>query len=288
MFNLRAELERLPNEPLLHPDTQASLSSKPEAQQFDPLIHYRYRDDYNTPDFKNEIHRELGPEQAEDTHILSMPTRFSQGPREILGNEVDVTRLFHRLISGPIMEALDHFNVTERAQTGPIGNTHIRTGDEVILAVEHKRPLMIKEEWSQPDNDGFATRNKLSRELRMYAFQYRCPHICLFDGKKMVFIRFRAPQQGYYGLRLTLRVIFYLMLREGIARARAMRSPQVILDGWQRSFRWYDGKPHWRKQNQQATWDPPAGYARDWDRTVQRWFWKRNDGSFVTWDTRAV
>ena len=87
---------------------------------------------------------------------------------------------------------------------------------------------------------------------------------------------------------VTVLYAFYLMLREGVNRVRALQAPQgLILDGYRRSFRWWDGKPCWTPVNGGAkTWDHPRGYVRQYDGQSRRWFWRKLSIGPATWDTK--
>ncbi len=50
-----------------------------------------------------------------------------------------------------------------------------------------------------------------------------------------------GAQEGPNNRRVTLLYVFYLVTREGLARARANTAPQVSLGGYQRDFRYFDG-----------------------------------------------
>ena len=93
-----------------------------------------------------------------------------------------------------------------------------------------------------------------------------------------------GAQEGLNNRRVTLLYVFYLIFREGLGRARASTAPQVSLGGYQRDFRYFDGKPIWTAPGQPPVWDHPIGYERDYNSQQRRWFWKLSN-QFQAWDT---
>lgn len=94
-----------------------------------------------------------------------------------------------------------------------------------------------------------------------------------------------APE-GPNNRLVTVLYLFYLMVREGLNRARGILAPQgLMLGGYRRDFRWYDGKPMWTPvSGGQTAWDHPGGYRRTYNAQQQRWYWCLN-GQNQAWDT---
>ncbi|KAL2005533.1 hypothetical protein VTN00DRAFT_2744 [Thermoascus crustaceus] len=82
-------------------------------------------------------------------------------------------------------------DIQERWETGPIGNTSTAVTVDFrysvtnfcVLIGELKPPQTINPLfWNNP-NAIQTNKTRLGRELRMYAFHYKCPQVCCFDGK---------------------------------------------------------------------------------------------------------
>ena len=150
--------------------------------------------------------------------------------------------------------------------------------------------------------------------VHRYASQYKCPHICIFDGMNILILRFRADNaaqiaaadcpvdcwvfqiglnilqtpgsaEGPTNRKITAPYVLYLVAREGLNRVRGILAPQdLTIEGFRRHFRWYDGKTYWSSRDGTTTWDHPRGYKRRYDAPSKRWFWylkNQNSG----WDT---
>lgn len=174
---VRRQLGTLPLQPVYYPDTGASVTVKQASNEYHRILGYTYHD-YNAPTFARDmcIHVGFGTEEEEDVQVLNSPLAPCQLHAEQIGNEGDVRRFYYRYLSGIPMLALRSLGVIERSETGPTGNvqtsntvdSRFTLREEVLAIVEHKRPHLISEsQWADNENNGLATRNKLSRELRM-------------------------------------------------------------------------------------------------------------------------
>lgn len=160
---------------------------------------------------------------------------------------------------------------------------------------------------------------ELIKTLFRYASQYKCPHVCLFDGMRLLVLRFRAKNvdhirdaacpvdcwiisldcnnlqnseapEGPNNRRIIILYAFYLVIKEGLNNARVMKGVAGLsLGGYKRDFRWFDGKPYWTSLSTPAStvWEHPGGYQRRYNPDSQRWFWCLNN-SFCAWDTNPI
>lgn len=71
---------------------------------------------------------------------------------------------------------------------------------------------------------------------------------------------------------------------EGLERQRSLMAQPVSLDGYDRRFRYYDGKPFWER-GQEVSWDHPRGYIRRF--INEEWWWYLNGQARVL-DTPAL
>ena len=92
--------------------------------------------------------------------------------------------------------------------------------------------------------------------------------------------------EGPGNRRVSVLYAFYLFVREGINRVKAMNAPaNLILAGYQRNYRWYDGLPTWTPVGGGDTlWNHPGGYQRRYDVGSGKWYWSLNNTN-VGWDT---
>jgi hypothetical protein len=68
-----------------------------------------------------------------------------------------------------------------------------------------------------------------------------------------------------------------------VARLRSVNP--VTIAGYERNYRWYDGKVYWTKEgHQNAT--VLIGYERRFHREYKVWGWYYGE-QFIVWDTRA-
>ena len=80
------------------------------------------------------------------------------------------------------------------------------------------------------------------------------------------------------------------MIRRGISRARARLKQDTTpfeLDGFRRSFRYYDGQPMWTPVgggDKVAT--HPRGWQCEWNEAGGRYLWRKAGGQSA-WDTNV-
>lgn len=60
------------------------------------------------------------------------------------------------------------------------------------------------------------------------------------------------------------------LVAEGLGRLRAEIAGQLNLGGYERYFRYYDGKPYW-VLGQVTYWEHPDGYIRSFN--DEQWWW---------------
>jgi hypothetical protein len=163
-------LEQNITAPILVENTNAQTSVKPWAQTFNDLTNLTLH--LPTKDAFDNV---FGPMLFDDTNRTAQAVAQAPQTAEFIKNEADVVRLFHRQISGVVMQYFTSIPLSkELDQSGPLGATSfsgfvdfqvVRFPTQELLAIgEHKTPGVIESEWS-PARQSSKSRN-LGRELR--------------------------------------------------------------------------------------------------------------------------
>ncbi|KAF7877685.1 hypothetical protein EAF04_001356 [Stromatinia cepivora] len=222
------------------------------------------------------------------------PALLSAVPSEV-HNEGDVRRVFAYITSW-IEKAFGVVpKVWHRWETSPPGlNAHtaekidtwwgmyIGQHQRCAAIGELKRPGIISiEQWQNPYPGADA--NILGKEIRMYAHQYKCPQTFYFDGNYLLVMRFEADSvddiceencvaDWFFLGKESLDIPYWIdrLIAEGLERLRAELAGRVVLDGYERMFRFYDGKPFWLNGGD-VYWDHPGGYTRRF--IGGEWWW---------------
>ncbi|KAG4427346.1 hypothetical protein IFR05_017173 [Cadophora sp. M221] len=156
---------------------------------------------------------------------------------------------------------------------------------------ELKRPGVInKDQWLQQDPRSDTVR--LGKQMRMYAYQYKCPQAFCFDGKYLLVIRFRADSRAdirdanceadvFFVDNSASNIPYWIdrLIAEGLNRLRAAFARALALGGYQRHFRYFDGRPYWMDQQNNVFWDHPGGYKRSFSN--EQWWWDHDDYASV-------
>jgi hypothetical protein len=156
--------------PILVENTDAQSSVKPWAQTFNDLTNLTLH-----PPTKYEFDNVFGPILLDDTNRIAQAVAQAPQTAEFVKNEADVVRLFHKQISGVVMQ---HFTSMplgkELDQSGPLGATSfggtidfqvVRVPTQELLAIgEHKTPGLIESEWRSARQS--TKSQNLGRELR--------------------------------------------------------------------------------------------------------------------------
>jgi hypothetical protein len=156
--------------PLLIPNENASTSVKSWANGFNDLTNVTLRQST-----KREFDTVFGPMALDDTNRITQTVVQVPSTQELVTNEADVGRLFHKQISGVVMPYFASIPLAlEADQTAPLGATSftgsvdtqfIQFSTKGLLAIgEHKTPGVIDSEWRR----GRQTSKSLAlgRELR--------------------------------------------------------------------------------------------------------------------------
>ncbi|KAF1346387.1 hypothetical protein EJ07DRAFT_85290, partial [Lizonia empirigonia] len=171
-------------------------SVKPWTQAFHDLTNLTLH-----PSTKHAFDNVFGPMFLDDTTRIAQAVAQAPSTREFVKNEADAGRLFHKQISGVVMSYFASIPiVNELDQSGPLGNSSFGgfvdtqffqvPTQELLATGEHKAPGVIEDEWS-PAQQTSETQD-LGRELRAYAYHYKCPQVFCYDGVTMVIVRLRA------------------------------------------------------------------------------------------------
>jgi len=83
--------------------------------------------------------------------------------------------------------------------------------------------------------------------------------------------------EGPTNRRRTVLYLFFLVMREGLNRVRALNAPAVTLGGYRREHRYYDGTTIWKPAIGGAgVLQHPGGFQRRFDANAKRWYWDLN------------
>ncbi|KAL8296459.1 hypothetical protein RB597_005850 [Gaeumannomyces tritici] len=166
-------------------------------------------------------------------------------------------------------------------------------GRQPLVIGEFKRNLIDPEEWMA----GSLTSSKnLSKELRGYAYKYKCPQIFCFDGEVLLLLQFRAgnveeikskhcpvdcwviPRQSAPG-SCTMREGLHRLLVQGFRRVQSLAAvPNLLVNGHAPQYReFYLGRPVFAHNGALSYEHPLDGNQGVFDREVDT-----NDGS-VYW-----
>ncbi|CAG8982696.1 hypothetical protein HYALB_00000977 [Hymenoscyphus albidus] len=219
----------------------------------------------------------LSVDHANDTsrYNRSLPALPSPEPSEVY-NEGDVRRIFAYFASFVEQAFSSSPKLWHRWEAGPpgLGVTTSETIDtwwgvymgqyqSCAVIGELKRPGVIDtEEWGIVDAS--ADTIQLGKEIRMAD----CVADCFIVGKQ-------ALDMPYWIDRL---------IAEGLERLRAEVAGPILLGGYDRVFRYYDGKPYWFRQGV-TYWGHPHGYKR---RFVDKEWWWYLDNIAQKLDTPAI
>ncbi|KAF7870609.1 hypothetical protein EAF04_004353 [Stromatinia cepivora] len=182
-----------------------------------------------------------------------------------------VPKVWHRWEAGP-----PGLGVTTSETIDTWWGVYLGRHQRCAAIGELKRPGVIqKEEWyrAAPLRDT----SMLGKEMRMYAHQYKCPQAFIFDGNYLLITRFRATNgvddirngncyvDCFFVSKESNDIPYWIdrLIAEGLNRLRAERAQPLNLDGYDRYFQYYDGKPYW---------EHPAGYKRHFVNGEYRWY----------------
>ncbi|KAF1366158.1 hypothetical protein EJ07DRAFT_94579 [Lizonia empirigonia] len=256
--------------PNLVDNTNAKTSAKPWADNSNDLTNFTLHQST-----KLEFDNVFGPLNLDDTNRFGYVIAQAPPIAEFVMKEADVARLFHRQVSGVVLQYfMLMLLVMELDQSGPLGMTSfsgvvdtqfLHTATKGLLAIgEFKTPGVIATEWSPARQAEKA--KMLGRELREYAYQYMCPQVFCYDGAQMLIARFRANNRedirrcdgdmfvipniaGADGI--PIRYALYRLMVDGLHRLMAATAPLVTIAQpvtgllHTRHFYWFSGEPYW-------------------------------------------
>ncbi|KAJ2893603.1 hypothetical protein MKZ38_008426 [Zalerion maritima] len=221
-----------------------------------------------------------------------------------LAYEEDGINWFHTEVSNIVLAAWARYPaVIQTSHEKPLTKTQVSESVNIAYSVrrdnsrlhiaigEFKRCLLVPHEWQQgtlrPPQQGF------SRELRGYAYLYRCPQIFCFDNSTFLMLQFRAttaesirdpdcavdcwvfPRDNFNGL--PLRWALYRLLVQGFRRCQGIWSLTPSLYNTisdRREF--YNGRPLWRIGGQ--LYNKPWGHCRRVDPFYGAFYWTDAEG----------
>ncbi|ESZ89455.1 hypothetical protein SBOR_10161 [Sclerotinia borealis F-4128] len=134
----------------------------------------------------------------------------------------------------------------------------------------------------------------LGKELRAYAYEYKCPQVFAYDGIHLLVVQFKAKDDEDIkslhcrvdccilartpeGAQCTARFALYRLAWRGWMRMIGVWSADfhVSIVGWRREFRYWSGRPGWVNEQdpRRKELDHPDGYMRRFDLTKKAWYW---------------
>ncbi|APA13349.1 hypothetical protein SS1G_08066 [Sclerotinia sclerotiorum 1980 UF-70] len=232
--------------------------------------------------------------------------RLNYLDRVDIQTEGDVERDFYQNFALPVSLAWQkegHF--LQRSLSGPPGPTnsnktvdHLyswqvggRGGNERCQVIGEMKQwgVVIVDEWyGVKEKKDITTR--LGKEIRAYASEYKCPQVFVYDGIHLLIVQFkakdanqiksadcpvdccilaRAPEDAQ---QCAARYALYRLVWRGWIRMTGEWSVEipVSLDGWDRKFRFWSGRPYW-EQGRIKEMIHPNGYQRRFDGVAWHW-----------------
>ncbi|PZD28772.1 hypothetical protein A1F97_10500, partial [Pyrenophora tritici-repentis] len=168
---------------------------------------------------------------------------------------------------------------------------------ELLAIGEHKAPGIIDSEWS-PAGQTTKSRN-LSRELRGYAYHYKCPQVFCYDGVRMLIVRLRANDRedikrcngdmfvipiiaGPGGI--PIRYALYRLMVDGLHRIMAATAPPVMILPYTRRFYWFSGECYWVDGSNTKYSSVPGVVRMPIQQQTGKWQWAwMNQSVFAGW-----
>ncbi|OAL56124.1 hypothetical protein IQ07DRAFT_583517 [Pyrenochaeta sp. DS3sAY3a] len=266
------------------------------------------------PNSRTSFDTVFGPLDQQDNLRLALVTNPPPTHSEHVENEADVERLFHKQISGPVMEVWNGpYKLEEIGQSIPVNSSSFSgkvdeqfvklrsaaQGHAAVTVGELKAPGTIDSSWGSPPLSSGATR--LARELCGYAYHCRCPQVFCYDGVTLLVLRFNArnredikgciadafliPNVIYQG-SIALRYALYRLIAEGVRRELAAAAPQVHDGAYVRYFAWYNGRHYWYHQTANTTHSEIPNMTRPYVQAHNRYAWYKN-GQFYAYCAQA-
>ncbi|KAK4642585.1 hypothetical protein QC761_0086040 [Podospora bellae-mahoneyi] len=313
-------------EPEFSTDPQPNLSRKGWTDHFEPITR---RSVYQPT--KESIDGFLGPGLDTEHRALSEiddaglrnPVHSLNSASESILSEGDVDRDFYQYFEPGFRFAFTGRPFFwPRSLAGPTGptNTPVTVDyqltwpmqnniERAAIIGEMKQPFVIKElEWTTGQAPSTLTQ-RLQREMRGYAYHYRCPQVFVFDSVHLLVVQFRArdredikspgcpvdccviPRHPKYQDQCTIQYALYRLAWRGWMRLSATLanggSLPVSIGGINRVYEKWSGRPMWEVALGAYEFGQPNGYRRQFirDQTGGFWVWVDNDRNILTYDT---
>ncbi|KAJ5267825.1 hypothetical protein N7478_010633 [Penicillium angulare] len=221
------DLMRYPSRPPIFVDNEITVSRKPWTREYKD---FKHSDVKIWPPTIDAVDRFLGPRLEEPSIAeyigLQTPAYMLNAFNHEVESEADVTRDFNQSMvpclaaafSGPTaLTSQAHASsvlpggpmLWPKSQIPPTGSTSSlmvdyqmtlrhSSGRNLELAImigEMKRPRVIRREEWLSQRDATTITSRLQQELRGYAYEYKCPHVFLFDSSSLVIVQFRAEDR---------------------------------------------------------------------------------------------
>ncbi|KAK4143562.1 uncharacterized protein C8A04DRAFT_12250 [Dichotomopilus funicola] len=225
-----------------------------------------------------------------------------------LEQEEDYVTWFHAEVSNIVAGFSSSPPVLQQSQPKPYTEEKHDESIDIVYTIKHNKerlPLAIGElkrnlidpiQWLDKRLRS-ATQKSLARELRGYAYKYRCPHAFCFDGAHFLMLQFRADTpEGIKDIHCdvdfwlipidnlggsTLRTALYRLMVQGLRRCQGARAVQPLLHGYPPALRrWFSGEPFWNVGNGVLE-SNPWGYTRYFDASTGAVWWMHGDNRAV-------
>ncbi|OQE23930.1 hypothetical protein PENSTE_c008G09257 [Penicillium steckii] len=341
--------------PPLWGDNGTSTSAKRWTDEFPRFERIIYHGSRQGPTSFEDIHRFLGPDQrtpsmADRLGLATAAHRPNNTP-QYMENEADVVRVFYQDVISPVALAFSGSTaatfqspemppqmggalMNQRSESSTQDAAHNIDFQMVMphsnqllsrpaIIGEFKKPRsIIPNEWKSSERGSFgAVTRSLQKELRGYAWKYRCPQVFIFDGNHLVLVQFRA--RSLDGIRdatcdidvcvishpigtileniPTMQYAIYLLCWTGFRRLCGTlsfrtvgdvleRAPlEVTIDNLIRKYQYFSGIPSWYGYDG-SKYQSPRGWRRDFRwrlRSNGRWegYWYWTNGHETVRDT---